>query len=106
MDRSRLDPEMRKIYEDLDTLDFKVSLAREVPNMYSSVELDEMADDYPQRLAEVAETLQRKFDALPEEVKRRARYEVHHNRDMSDIRAWIDKTTDNLGWITGGRNEE
>ena len=99
MDRSKLDPEMRKVYEELDTLDFKVSMARDVDGMYSDDEVAAMGDDYPQRLAEVARRLQERFDALPEEVKRRARYEVHHNRDMSDVREWIEHTQDNLDWL-------
>ena len=100
MDRSSLSPEMRKIYEDLDALDFEVTLARENPGMYTPEEIRRMAQEYPLRITEVAETLHRKFDELPAVVRERARREVHGRRDMTDVREWIRRVQDNLDWLT------
>ena len=100
MDRSSLSPEMRKVYEDLDTLDFEVSMARENPGMYTPEEIKRMAHEYPQLIVEVAQTLHGKFDELPDDVRERARYHVHHTRDMTDVREWIAHVQDNLDWVT------
>ena len=83
MDRSSLSPEMRKVYEDLDTLDFEVSMARENPGMYTPEEIKRMAHEYPQLIVEVAQTLHGKFDELPD-----------------DVREWIEHVQDNLDWVT------
>lgn len=99
MDRSMLSPEMRKVYEDLDTLDFEVSMARENPGMYTPEEIRRMAEEYPLRIEEVARTLHEKFDELPADVRERARYHVHHGRDMTDVRTWIARVQDNLDWL-------
>ncbi len=99
MDRSRLTPEMRKIYEDLDALDFDVQMARENPGMYSYDEIHAMAEEYPKRLAEVANALTKKFNELPKDVQERTRYDVHHNRDMTDVREWIIRVQDNVNWL-------
>ena len=99
VDRSKLDPEVRKIFEELDTLDFKATMARETPDLYTEDEIGEMAIDLPHRLAEVAEELQRRFYALPIEVQQRARYEVHHHRDMTDVREWIEHMNETYDWL-------
>ena len=105
MERSNLDPEIRKIYEELDTLDFKVSLAREAPGLYTSDEIGEMADDMPKRLQEVADELERRFNELPLEMRRRIREHVHHNRDMTDVWEWIEHMQDNVEWLDARAGE-
>ncbi|MGI6216907.1 MAG: hypothetical protein ACOYIK_04770 [Coriobacteriales bacterium] len=105
MDISKLDPKIRKIYEELDMLDFRVNMAKDNPDLYTPEEIHEMAEEYPKQLKIVADELTKRFSKLPEDVKERTRYEVHYQRDMTDVREWIKHVQENVSWVMD-RDEE